>query len=218
MHTSTSADAVLGDAATAVATARAGGRIATLILPADTAWNPSRGPAGAMAVPALPKVDDKRIGQAVQYLRSGKRCTLMMTGPLLVEPYASLAARLAVKTGCRLLAQQSNARMSRGLGHPNIARVPYVVAQARAALADIEVLILLGANPPASFFAYPDQPNMMSPEACDTFVLASRDDDLVANLEALADAVGVDRRSPLVLPEPSLQRVPEGALTADSLM
>lgn len=219
VHTSTDADGVAADAARAVAQARSGGRIATLILPADTAWNPAPGgPAAPLAPPDLPRVAASDIEAAAALLRGPRRAALMMTGPVLVEPWASLAARVAAATGARLLAQQSNARMSRGRGHPDILRVPYPVPAAREALADIEVLVLLGAHPPASFFAYPDQPNMMAPEHCEIHELAGRGHDLTACLRDLADALGVDERTPL----PGLDREPlepaTGALTADAIM
>ncbi len=221
VHTSREARTVATDAARAVANARAGGRIATLILPADTAWNEADGVADPIATPALPAVDPERIVAAARILKThGARSTLMMTGAPLIEPGLSLAARIAAATGCRLLAQQSNARMSRGRGHIDVARVPYSVPQALAQLADIDHLVLLGANPPASFFAYPGQPNLMSPAHCKTFELAGRDHDPAATLQALADELDAAR---IVLPkmaDPQPMTVPEGGgeLTGDTLM
>src|SRR5690606_29528618 len=52
LKTSPDARTVAADAAEAVCQARSGaGRIATLILPADTAWNDAEGPAGMRAPP-----------------------------------------------------------------------------------------------------------------------------------------------------------------------
>lgn len=218
VQTSQSASAVAGDAAQAVAQAKSGGQIATLILPADTAWNEGTGPSAPVPPPARPIVDADKIKTAAAILlKAGSDSTLMLTGAPLIEPGLTLAAKIAQKTGCKLLAQQSNARMSRGIGHYDIARVPYAVPQALAQLADIKHLVLLGANPPASFFAYPNQPNMMAPASCEQFVLAAREHDAGATLQALADEldahaaeVVIDSRSPLV--------VPDGQLTGDLVM
>ena len=98
-----------------------------------------------------------------------------------------------------------------------MARVPYPVAQARPALADIEVLILLGANPPASFFAYPEQPNMMAPDNCEMVTLASRDDDSTAALRALADELNANAQTVQIATRDALV-VPDGDLTADLVM
>ncbi|MFK7964398.1 MAG: acetolactate synthase large subunit [Burkholderiaceae bacterium] len=219
VQTSQSASAVASDAAQAVAQARSGGQIATLILPADTAWNESTGPAAPVAPPARPVVDaDKIKSAAAILLKHGGDSTLMLTGAPLIEPGLTLAAKIAKKTGCKLLAQQSNARMSRGLGHYDIARVPYAVPQALAQLADIKHLVLLGANPPASFFAYPNQPNMMAPTGCEQFVLAAREHDAAATLQALADELDAHATDPAIENGPALEVPPDGQLTADLVM
>ena len=219
VQTSQNASAVAGDAAQAVAQAKSGGQIATLILPADTAWNESTGPAAPVTPPARPVVDaDKIKSAAAVLLKHGSDSTLMLTGAPLIEPGLSLAAKIAKKTGCKLLAQQSNARMSRGLGHYDIARVPYAVPQALAQLADIKHLVLLGANPPASFFAYPNQPNMMAPAACEQFVLAAREHDAGATLQALADELDAHATDPAIESRPALEVPPDGQLTADLVM
>ncbi len=218
VKTSRTSDEVAGDAAQAVAQARAGGRIATLILPADTAWNESTGPAEAAPAIAPPPLDPERIKQAAAILRqNGADSTLMLTGAPLIEPGLSLAAKVAAATGCKLLAQQSNARMTRGAGHTDVARVPYAVPQALAQLADIKHLVLLGANPPASFFAYPNQPNMMAPADCEQFVLAGRDDDLTATLQALADELDANQQK-IEIPERDPLLIPDGQLNGDLVM
>lgn len=218
VRTSQTADVVATDAAEAVARARAGGRIATLILPADTAWTEAAGPAEPVPAIAAPPVDPQRIRQAAEILRSkGADSTLMLTGAPLIEPGLSLAAKVAAATGCKLLAQQSNARMTRGVGHYDIARVPYAVPQALAQLADVKHLVLLGANPPASFFAYPNQPNMMTPPDCEQFVLAGRDADLSATLQALVDELDAANQTVEIAAREPLQ-VPSGQLTGDLVM
>ncbi|MEZ5649726.1 MAG: acetolactate synthase large subunit [Burkholderiaceae bacterium] len=219
VHTSTDADGVSRDAAQAVARAREGGRIATLILPADTAWNEApSGPAEPIEPAPLNRVAADRVEAAARILRGPRRAALMLSGPVLIEPWVSLATAIAQRTGCRLLAQQSNARMSRGRGHPDVVRVPYVVAQARQALADIDELVLLGANPPASFFAYPDQPNMMVREDCALHALAGRDDDLVACLRDLAAALDLPADARPTIADRAPLAPANGALDADAIM
>src|SRR5690606_18127737 len=99
----------------------------------------------------------------------------------------AVAGQIAQATGVRLLSQQSNARMERGVGRVAIERVPYPVEQAVAMLKDVENLILVGAKAPVGFFAYPGQPSVMTPPDCNIVHLASPGDDLLHALEWLSD-------------------------------
>ncbi len=218
VHTSADSFSLAGDAAEAVRQARSGaGRIATLILPADTSWNESGDPAAPREPPPRAAVDPQIITDAAKALRSGKRVALMMSGRALREPSLSLAGRIAWATGARLLSQQSNARVERGRGRVVVPRVPYPIEQALAALADIEVLLLLGANPPASFFAYPGKPSMMTPPGCTTIRVAEPDADLEQALLALAEEVGALHEQ--ALPNDAACLSPaSGALSADAVM
>jgi len=218
VHTSPDSRSLAGDAAEAVRQARSGaGKIATLILPADTAWNEADGPAPMREPAPLARADSRVIAQAVAAIRSGRRVTLMMSGRALREPCLTLAGRIAAATGVRLLSQQSNARVERGGGRIVVPRVPYPVDQALSALADVDVLLLLGANPPASFFAYPGKPSMMTPPNCETIRIAEADDDLEHALRWLADELGATNAAPLV--NDAICMTPAaGALTAEAVM
>jgi acetolactate synthase-1/2/3 large subunit len=54
-------------------------------------------------------------------------------------------------------------------------------------------LILVGARPPVSFFAYPDKPSWCTPAACAISYLAHPHEDGVAALAAVASALGAPR-------------------------
>jgi acetolactate synthase I/II/III large subunit len=219
VKTSADSRSLASDAAEAVRQARTGaGRIATLILPADTAWNAADGPAPRRLPPSRPQVDPQAIRQAVGAIRSGKRVALMMSGRALREPCLGIAARIAGASGVRLLSQQSNARVERGAGRVVVPRVPYPVDQALAALADVDILILLGANPPASFFAYPGKPSMMLAAQATTLTLASPDDDLEHTLAWLADELGASTATPIVNTATNPGLAGAGRLNAEAVM
>jgi len=188
-----SADDVSRAAGEAIAQAQtAPGRIATLILPANAAWNETNRP--LVDVPSSARrarISQERIREAVAAIRSGKRTTLMLSGIALRATSLEIAGRIASATGVRLLAQQSNGRMERGVGRVAIDRVPYPVDQALAALKDVEQLILVGAKAPVAFFAYPDQPGVLTPEGCAIMELAAPSDDLAHALAWLADELGI---------------------------
>jgi acetolactate synthase I/II/III large subunit len=77
----------------------------------------------------------------------------------------------------------------RGAGRVEVERIPYFAEQIVEFMKGTEELILVGASPPVSFFAYPDKPSWCAPEDCRILYLAHPHEDGTAVLEALADAV-----------------------------
>ena len=194
---SQSADTLGYTTAEAITQARiAPGRIANLILAADHAWSPTQ--AGAvMAAPqgggTLPQAD--AIAQAAQALRqsgtNASNTVILLAGKALRDEGMALASQIAQTTGARLLTQQANARVERGLGRLMLDRVPYVVDKALQMFATTQRIILIGAKAPVGFFAYPGKPSSMLPEGCEVITAAQPGDDLVAALRELAAQAGV---------------------------
>ena len=209
VKTSPNAKSIAADGAAAIAAAReAPGRIATLILPADTAWNEGSGPA-PVAPALLPRaLSPEAVKEAARVLRSGEPTLILLTGRALREKGLALAGQIAVKCGARLIAQGSNARTQRGRGRVSVERVPYVVDQALKVLAGLKHIILVGSKMPVAFFAYPDKPSLLSPADCEGHVLARPEEDAVAALEALADEVGARGT-----PAPVVNEKPAGPAT-----
>jgi acetolactate synthase-1/2/3 large subunit len=128
-----------------------------------------------------------------------------------------LAAAIAAKTGCRLMAEFYNARMPAGLGRPPIARLAYAVDAAVAQLAQTEAIVLAGAVDPIAFFAYPGKPSQLKPPGAALLTLAEPQQDVPALLQALADELGVARSAgghTVALAAPVL---PTGALTPEAI-
>ncbi|HMN70768.1 MAG TPA: acetolactate synthase large subunit [Rhodoblastus sp.] len=214
-----SADAVSGVAAEAIAEARTPpGRIATLILPADAAWNETRAPLSNVPPPAARRaVPQETVRDVARKIRAGGVTVLLLSGVALRADALAVAGRIAAATGVRLLAQQSNARMERGAGRVSIDRVPYPVDQALAMLADVQRMILVGAKAPVGFFAYPGKPSAMTPVDCEISRLAESGDDLLGALEALADELGAPRNAQGALARLERPALPTGRLTADAV-
>jgi acetolactate synthase-1/2/3 large subunit len=179
------------DAASAVQAAMiAPGQIATLILPSDTSWNP-----GGIAADALPRLptplaSPNQIEEAVLALRrGGSGIVLLLGGTGLSAEGLELAHRISAATGCRLMAQGSNARIARGQGRVSLERVPYVVDVAVKAMAGTKHLILAGSRKPVTFFAYPGKVQTSIPEDAEIHILARAEQDIVEALSRLADAL-----------------------------
>ncbi|OWT65641.1 acetolactate synthase large subunit [Candidimonas nitroreducens] len=214
-----SSDDVSGAAAAAVAAARTEpGGIATLILPADAAWGQTAAPVSQAHPPAPGRIEEAALLQAREALRNGRKTLILLSGKALRAGPLETAARIAARTGARLMAQQSNGRMERGAGRVPIERVPYPVDAAVKALEGTEQLILIGARTPVAFFAYPGKPSVLIPEGCDVITLASPADDLPQALEQLADAVGATRDIAVPLAERGQPDLPAGALTASAVI
>lgn len=195
------------DAAAAVQAARtAPGQIATLILPADTAWDDGGSVADPLPVPAAHISLPHTIRQIAELLRRGEPCMLLLSRKAVQERGLNAAYRIAAATGARLMAQQANPCIARGQGRPLIDCLPYAMEQAREALARVKHLVLAGAVKPVAVFAYPDRPGILTSPDTTTHVLARLDQDPVHALEALADELGAPQ-----VPLPAFPKLPQPA-------
>jgi acetolactate synthase-1/2/3 large subunit len=217
VKTSTEAREVARHGAEAIAVASTPpGQIATLILPGDTAWNEGSGPAPVPAMAGRPRVAEEAIRQAVKMLEHGEGTMLLLSGQGVHERGLALAGAIAQKTGARILAQGSNARLQRGAGRVPINRVPYPVPQALGVLKDVRRMILVGARQPVAFFAYPNHPSILTQEGCEFHPLTTLADDTVDALERLADAVGAKIKD-APHQQPFKPDMPSGALDPDKI-
>jgi acetolactate synthase-1/2/3 large subunit len=207
VRTTPNADAVAPDAAQAIVEASTHpGRVATLILPADAAWNDldaaSRPPAPEQLAARLREVRQGTQASAAAVLESARalrapgQTLLLLGGTALGDEGLQTAGRIAAHTGCALMSEFYVARLARGAGRVLAPRIPYVVDLAVAALARFERIVTVGAPPPVGFFAYPGKPSLLAPERAQFVELATRHDDGVAALRALADELGASAVAP----------------------
>ena len=118
VRTGLSSAEIGADGAAAIAEARtAPGRIATLILPANTAWDPGTGIAPVPPVPERARASEAAVAAAAAALASGEPVLLHLGDRAVRDEGRVLADRIARKTGAKLLAMTSNARIDRGAGH-----------------------------------------------------------------------------------------------------
>lgn len=224
VRTSSRADQVGADAATAVQAARTSpGQIATLILPSDTCWDEGGQVAQPLPVPAPPPLDPHAVRNAARVLREKKNVLILLGGGALRAKPQALAWCAAQATGHRVLAEMSNARVQRGRGRLQLERVPYPVDAAVDALKWVEHLILVNAKAPVGFFAYPGKPSKHYPEGAEVHVLSRYEQDAEAALQALVDELGAPEAAiPDPGPRPEAARgapTPEGlARTLAALM
>jgi acetolactate synthase I/II/III large subunit len=212
VYSSASAKTVAADGARAVQAAlQYPGQIATLILPADTAWMEADRPAPALPKPVAATVATEAIDQAAAVLKSGRKTMLLIRGAALRERGLDAAARIATTTGARIACDTFAPRCQRGAGRVAVERIPYFAEQIVEFMKGTEQLILVGASPPVSFFAYPNKPSWRTPEDCKIINLAHPHENGPAALEAVADAVKAPRQ-PLHVGRLSRPDIPAGPL------
>ena len=103
VRTSSSAARVGADGAAAVQAAMTPpGQIATLILPADTAWNEGGEVGAPLPVPARPTVAPDTLRAIAQALRSREPAMLILSGQALSEAGLVAAHRVAHASGAKL--------------------------------------------------------------------------------------------------------------------
>ncbi len=214
----TSASTIAWDTASAVAKASEHpGQIATLILPGDTAWQE----AGAATTPPPPAAtrkapDAARVEQIARILKSGEPALLILANKATRGRALELAGKVAAGTGCRLGSQFFTARIERGAGRVPLERIPYAVAQATAFLGGFKHLITIETREPVAFFSYPDKPSLLKTAGTQVHALVETDEDSVAGLEMLVDALGLGKTAPK-LQERVEAPIPDGALNPISI-
>jgi acetolactate synthase-1/2/3 large subunit len=204
VKTTMSASAAPLDTAEAISQARSTpGRIATLVLPANCAWEPSdpghysTAPAQTAAAPLADTV--LALARLLSDRKTAEVTTLLLGGPALRAKAATLAGKIAAHTGCKLASEPRNPRMERGRGRVNIAPLPFPVDGAVALIKDAKHLVLVGSAPPVAFFAYPNKPRMIKQPDCEVHTLATLTHDIEASLQALVDALGAQNTAPAQL-------------------
>lgn len=191
VRTAKSAEEVGRDASAAIQAAKTSpGQIATLILPANTAWNEGGIVGTALPVPAPEQADQSTISKIAETLRSARNVLLLLGGKALRADAQMQAARIQGKTGCRIMTECLNGLHQRGRGRLPLERVPYPPVPAIAALKNVEHLILADSKAPVGFFAYPGLPSLHYPEQAQVQTLTRIEQDAEAALRALADALG----------------------------
>jgi acetolactate synthase I/II/III large subunit len=214
VRTSPDAKSVAADGAAAIAAAKsAPPQIATLILPADTAWNEADGIAEVPVNSQRPSFSPQAVEEAAKVLKNnGSETLVLVTGAGLTAEGLALAEQIAGKTGCKVMGQTYHPRMARGAGRFSIDRIPYAVDLAVPILKNFKHIVLVEANEPIAFFAYPDKPSILKPEGCEVHRMTSWGENSVAALEALANTLGAKPAD--VKPQKHLELVkPTGGLT-----
>ncbi len=211
------ADGAAAITAAKTASAAGPGQIATLILPADSAWGPGASPATAAAPPRRAMVGEALIADAVEALRRGAETLIFLGADAVRAPALELAGAIAAKTGAKIMGRTSLARVERGAGRVPLERLPYPIDLSLETLRPYRTIILLGAPDPVAFFGYPGKPSRLAPDHAEILALADGTHDVLGILQQLATEVGVSAKDAPRSPH-NPPALPTGALTAETAM
>src|SRR5579862_84696 len=207
-----SASTLAVDAALAVCAARTSpGQIATLIVPADTAWDPAERVAEPLAPPPAAPVGSETLERVTGILKSGRNAGLLLRGAALRQDALNAAGRIAAATGARLLCERLTTRTPRGAGRVRLEQIPYRAEEAAEFLRTLDVLIAVCSPPPVSTFAYPGKPSWLLSPSTTLAYLAYPHEDGAGALEALAERVAAGGKLP-TYPTDERPGLPRGVL------
>ena len=192
IRTSSTTEQVGADAAEAVEVAqKAPQQISTLILPADVSWGKGGAAAKADLKPVANIAAAELIRQVADVLLTrGKKTAILLGRRVLLAEGLIAASKISEKTGAKLFCEVFPTRLERGAGLPYVERIAYLAEMAAVQLRGYEHLIIIDTQEPVSFFAYPGKKSYLVPNKCTVHHLVSVEQDAVASLQSLVDAVG----------------------------
>jgi acetolactate synthase-1/2/3 large subunit len=220
---SASSCALAGDTSAAIAqTRKKPGRIATLILPGETSWGPAgevqarHSTKGCICSEAPPPPDQARVEHVARILRSGEPTLIVCGGQATRGRALQLLGKIAAHTGCRIGTQFFTARIERGAGRTPLERIPYYVPSAVSFLKDFKHIVTVETGEPIAFFSFPDKPSRLKSTDSTVHPLIAPEEDSVAGLEMLIEALGAQDAKPIVQARTEVA-IPEGKLDPTSI-
>lgn len=224
VRTSRSPPDLAVDGAEAIARAKClPGQVATLILPADTAWMevPARDPwridsaSLAPAIATVPGVGALQL--AGKALRAGARTLLLLGGRATRAAATQWAGRIAAATGCAVMSEFYAPRIERGAGRVAIPRLPYAVEPSLELLRRFDRIVLVCAKAPVAFFAYPGKPGRLTQPDCEIIELVGAAQDPGSALRELCEQLGARALAPAGVVTRATATLPDGPLDVDGI-
>jgi acetolactate synthase-1/2/3 large subunit len=191
------------------------GQIATLIVPHDHQYAPCADATISTAGAAYAPLDMRAVDDAAKLIRSGKRTVLLLGGRALRREGLMIAAAIQEATGCDLVMNHFPGFAERGVGYPEVTRLPYFPEEALTLLGQYEAVVLAGMREPVTFFGYEGVPGRLLAESREKVHIGAGTQDVVEALGALADGLRVSKGTGKVVTEPVLPDLPSGDLTAE---
>jgi len=226
--TPTSASALSAAGTEAVNQARRHpGHIATLILPANTAWDAADQPDDATMEPTDTamsggnRVLAEHIETMAQTLMAAadnaEDVCIVLGGHCLHAEGLELGDRIAQRCNATVVAETFKARLQRGAGRVTVMEIPYPIDPAIKLLARFRHIVTVCAKPPVGFFAYPDKPSQLFSENATVHELAAMHDNGVQALSDLVQALNAQDLMPRLQQRQRHDEPEDAALSAEAI-
>lgn len=201
------------------------GQIASIIVPADFSWTDGAVPIDSTAIKKnietqkpvnTNAINESAFNDAVQALVSDGNTAILLGSAALLENNLQAAGKIAAHTNASLFCETFPARLQRGAGRITPQRIPYLGEMAADTLKEYDTIILIGAQAPVSFFAYPGLPSRLSPDKATIIDLIADKNTIGDTLNTLVNALNAAD----VLPScqsPEIPPIPDGPLTAEAI-
>jgi len=192
------------------------GQIATLIIPND--YQQAEMTDVKVAVPyfGFDPIDSDSIESAAGLIRQNHKVALLIGGRALRSRGLEAAARISSLKGCDLLTDYLPGYMERGVGFPQITRIPYFPEPAKELLSRYDAVVICGTKEPVGFFGYKGISGKLLSEDQPRLIINSNKQNPIEALECLAETLGCSKDvSAGVTAERSYPSVPRGELTAE---
>lgn len=168
VHRVTSVDDCAAAAEAIRQTKENGGQGATLIIPADFQYGQSTTVKSKVNITkdsTLTKIDSAKVKELSKKLKESPSVLFLLGGggeeSALSARGQKAVARLCSVLGASAYAETFPSRSERGVGLPAFDRLPYFPESARQVLDLVDIVVLVGALPPITYFGYEGQPSMM---------------------------------------------------------
>jgi acetolactate synthase-1/2/3 large subunit len=195
------------------------GQISTLIVPNDNQLADCSGSEIAAPQFSFGPVNLNAIEKAVELLRSHHRTALLLGGRALRQRGLQAAARIQAVAECSLLSTNVPGYVDRGIGLPDVIRIPYFPEPALELLSRYDSMVMIGAAEPVTFFGYPGfASNLLNPNQPRVQLSGDRQNDIEI-LECLAEALNAPLHPNQSGRTPELNRpsLPHGELTPEKI-
>jgi acetolactate synthase-1/2/3 large subunit len=187
------------------------GRISTVVMPADVSWSQTDVMAAPLPSRPAAAVAAQRIREIAEVARAGGNRVAMLLGGQACRADGLLAAsRIAAAAGIRVYVDTYTTRLAHGAGLPEFPRLEFYPEPAVRQLDGVTHLITTGTRAPVAFFAYLDEPGLLTPDDAANLSLADVHEDAITALEDLADLVAPNDKPHVNAP--SRPELPAGPL------
>lgn len=112
--------------------------------------------------------------------------TFILGSPSLMTITPQLTCEIARRHSKEVVVESFPAVMERGIGTPNLNKLPYFPDAVLRSLPQSGHIVLVGARTPLSFFGYPGQPSLLVPPGVEVIELAPYPSDGTQEIEELA--------------------------------